>query len=263
MCKKDGEKVVEVEQEPKPLVDFSYEQGKAGDLKTFKFKSLSSNYKELLWQLGDDSTSTADSITHTYQFFGRYRVILTARNSEGYWARKEIRLNIFDPSFDSTRVGVNYTQSIGGSLVVSKENGDGPSGGEGSLKAVDGNPNTKFLVGDIQSPEGLRLSYTFNSPVVAEAYTLVSGNDAPSRDPKSWTFEASENNLDWVVLDTRSGISWLDPLFPSNAYRNVAKIYHFNNLTPYKYYRLNITEISSGDLFQFSEWTINKSQPEN
>lgn len=258
MCKKDDKEPEVAPEEPKPVVDFSYRQVSESDLKTFSFKSLSKNYKELLWQFGDDSTSTADSVVHTFQFFGSYRIILTGRNSEGYWARKEIKLVLTDPSFDSSKVGENYILTVGGQLTVSRDNGGGPTAGEGSLKLVDGNTQTKLFIGDYSNAEGYWMKYELAQPRLVEAYTFTSGNDAPSRDPKSWVLEASNNNLDWTLLDTRTGFT-----FPKNDQgndRGVTSIFRFNNATAYKYYRVTLTENNGTNAFQMSEWTLNAAQ---
>jgi hypothetical protein len=68
-------------------------------------------------------------------------------------------------------------------------------------------------------------------------YTIVGWNSGGGRSlgdaPKTWTFEGSNNDSDWTVLDTHSNItSWA-----------VAekKEYMFSNSTGYRYYRWNIT----------------------
>lgn len=258
MCKKEAVKVAEIIPEPKPTADFNYKQVSVNDLKTFQFTSSSTDYKNLLWQFGDDSTSVLDSQQHTFRFFGKYKVVLTARNSEGYWAKKEMLLTLVNPAFDSTLIGENFTQTVKGTITVSKDNGGGATGNEGSLKMVDGTVDTKFLF-EYNNTDGAWMKFELNEPRIAEAYSMVSADDAPSRDPKSWTFEASYNNLDWVVLDTRPGVLWTTKDGLTN--RKTPRLYHFNNAVAYKYYRLVITENNGANLFQLAEWTINKSQP--
>ena len=257
MCKKEEKAEVELIPEPKPLADFTYQQVSPTDLKTFKFTSTSTNFKQLQWQFGDDSTSALETETHTFQFYGKYKVVLTARNSEGYSARKEIILNLINPAFDSSRVGENYIQIVRGNLTVSRENGGGPNGNEGSQKLIDGNINTKYLW-DYPS-EGSWIKFEMAQPVVAQAYTISSADDAPSRDGKTWTFQGSNDNLDWVILNTQSKVLWSTVGGSTN--RKTNKIFHFNNLNPYKFYRLVFTENNGSNLMQLAEWTINKSQP--
>jgi hypothetical protein len=57
---------------------------------------------------------------------------------------------------------------------------------------------------------------------------------------KAWTFEGSNNNSDWDVIDTQVNQIDTTPL---------SKTYVFNNVIAYRYYRMNITEAitSTGD----------------
>ena len=77
------------------------------------------------------------------------------------------------------------------------------------------------------------------------AYTVTSGNDGPSRDPRDWTFEGSNDNVLWTVLDTQKGQSF--------SSRLQTRIFRFANVTAYRYYRLNITANSGSDLTQIEE----------
>ena len=73
------------------------------------------------------------------------------------------------------------------------------------------------------------LKYEFTTPKVARAYTL---DHATTPDPISWTFEGSNNDSSWTVLDSRSLDE--DP--------NTVVKYSFSNETAYRYYRWLITE---------------------
>ena len=133
-CKKDkpvNNTEVEV---PKPMAGFTVAKTDSADFLSYQFTSTSSNYEELLWQFGDDSTSVEKSPKHKYAFEGLYHVVLTSRNSQGYSASKEIILNVADPNFDRTKVGESYFATIGGTFTVSRDNGGGPNSNEGSLK---------------------------------------------------------------------------------------------------------------------------------
>ncbi|UCH88837.1 MAG: hypothetical protein JSV49_11445 [Thermoplasmata archaeon] len=54
--------------------------------------------------------------------------------------------------------------------------------------------------------------------------------------PTAWTFEGSNDNVNWDILDTRTGESW--PL-PNHQF----KTFDFNNLNSYRYYRLYVTAV--------------------
>lgn len=78
------------------------------------------------------------------------------------------------------------------------------------------------------------------------SYTITSGDDAPTRDPMNWTFEGSNDNVNWTVLDTQIGQSW--------SSRLQTKVYGpFINLTAYRYYRLNISANHGSTLTQITE----------
>lgn len=131
-------------------------------------------------------------------------------------------------------------------LSVNIENGAGPTGGEGSAKVVDNDINSKFLINPYASNFYMQL--TFPTPQQVASYTLTSGGDAPGRDPKDWKFSASTDGTTWVDLDTRTGEAF--------SGRNMTKTYSFKNIVQYRFYRISITAINSGSLFQLSEWRL-------
>jgi hypothetical protein len=91
------------------------------------------------------------------------------------------------------------------------------------------------------------------SSYVVTSYTITSGNDAPERDPRAWTFQGCTgtctvgSDVGWVTLDTRTNEF-------SNAARFQTNTYAVANSTPYQKYRLRITAGNgSPDLFQLGE----------
>ncbi len=253
-CQKEDKSVEIVPDQPRSVTGFEYSIPDSVQYQTVHFTSTSKDYKELLWQFGDDSTSVEESPVHKYVYDGTYRVTLTTRNAQGLASSKQILLKVYDPAFDPTKVGESYFATIGGKLTVSRDNGGGPNGGEGSLKVVDGSVDTKFLQSGFAGD--LWMKFELDSAVAAGAYTLTSANDDPSRDPVSWVFQGSEDDIKWIDLDSRSGQTW-------NGARKTRKIYHFNNNVVYKYYRIRIKTVGSGSrLFQLAEWTVNKKQPD-
>lgn len=250
-CKKDPAIAPPIVEEPKPTAGFSFVLPDSAKFLNYKFNNTSTNYKQLLWQFGDDSTSAEVSPSHKYAFEGEYYITLTTRNGDGYSASRQILINVVDPDFDRTKVGESYFQSIGGTLTVSRDNGAGPNANEGSLKVVDGDLNTRFFQGGFAGD--LWLKYELDSAALAGAYTLSSADADPDRDPKSWNLQGSEDGIKWITLDTRSNI-----LFSA---RKQTKLFHFNNNVLYKFFRLNIKQDNGSRDFQMSEWTVNKKQP--
>jgi hypothetical protein len=144
-----------------------------------------------------------------------------------------------------TDIGVVTDITSQGNLIVSRDNG-GPQGNEGSLKLVDNNPNSKFLLFDFADPVWFRLEYF--EPRVAGAYTFTSANDAEGRDPKNWTIEGSNDGVNWTVLDRRT-----DEMFTA---RFQTRTFMFDNTVPYLHYRVHLTAVRSGGLFQLAEWRL-------
>lgn len=140
----------------------------------------------------------------------------------------------------------NLMRTIGGTLSVLRENNAGRTNGEGSLKVIDGDPQTKFLV-DLQGRLWMR--FELNTPAVSNIYTLTSANDAPDRDPRAWTYEGSNDGINWEELDRRSDFFFEERYQP--------KVFTCKNTNPYKFYRIDITELRNGGTFQLAEWTIN------
>ena len=133
-------------------------------------------------------------------------------------------------------------------ITVSKESSDGPDGKEGSLKLIDDDVNSKFLVFDLESDFTLWLQQELPESQVVNRYTLTSGNDSPARDPADWEFQGSDDGDTWVVLDSR-----VDESFSA---RNLTREFIIENEEAYKYYRLVITKNGGTELLQISEWRL-------
>ncbi len=135
-------------------------------------------------------------------------------------------------------------------LSVNRENASGKEAGEGSLKLVDNDVKSKFLINPYV--EDLTLKLSFPGGIAIGAYTLTPGNDAPARDPKNWLFEGSENGTDWVMLDEITNYVFDAALRNGKTYR-----FDIENTTKYRYYRIRVTAIFGGSgLFQLSEWRV-------
>lgn len=137
-------------------------------------------------------------------------------------------------------------RTIYNTIKVSKENIDGTNAIEGSLKVIDGNTESKFLVFDF--PNDFWMQQELPQKEIVNKYTLTSGNDVPERDPKSWTLSGSNDEQNWTELDSRNNESFSD--------RNETKEYTFNSTISYKYYQLSITSNNGATIFQLSEWRL-------
>lgn len=135
---------------------------------------------------------------------------------------------------------INVT-SLGG--TVSDQHNT--TGGEGILKLVDGDINSKYLCWSNTT----WMMFKTNEPAIVTRYSMTSANDASGRDPKDWVLEASNDGSSWVTLDERSNIT-----FPMRFQTQTFEI--AGNSTLYQYYRLRVTRNNGASIFQLAEWTL-------
>lgn len=253
-CKKGTDTTPPVVEEPKPTAKFEVTLPDPAKFLEYEFTQSSTNYKEFLWQFGDDSTSVAKDPKHAYKFPGTYHVVLTTRNGQGYTASQELYLKVVDPNFDPTKIGENYIQTVGGTLSVTRDNGAGPDGNEGSKKLVDGDLGSKFLQDGFDGT--LKCTFELKTPQVVGAYTLTSANDGNDRDPRFWILQGSLDGIQYKDLHTVTQCPWAN-----NDDRRVTKRFYFDNFVAYKFYRIYFKANRGSRLFQMAEWTLNKKQP--
>ncbi|MET4080939.1 hypothetical protein ABIB40_000884 [Pedobacter sp. UYP30] len=253
-CKKDAPPPPPVVDEAKPTAKFEIVLPDSAKFLQFEFTQSSTNYKEFLWQFGDDSTSVAENPKHAYRFPGTYHVVLTTTNGQGYKASQEIFLKVVDPNFDPTKIGENYISTVGGTLSVTRDSGGGANGNEGSQKLIDGDLGSKFLQDGFDGT--LKCTFELDTPKVVGAYTLTSANDGNDRDPRFWIFQGSLDGIQYRDLHTITRCPWAN-----NDDRRVTRRFYFDNFVAYKFYRIYFKANRGSRLFQMAEWTINKKQP--
>lgn len=117
----------------------------------------------------------------------------------------------------------------------------------------DSDERSKWYQGEGTAKDTNRyILWEYNEPVMADSYTLISGNDEPSRDPKSWVLYGSKNGTDFVKLDERNSIT-----FPN---RTMSKKFTIKESSEYKVFKLEILEIAGDNTegrCQISEIKIN------
>ncbi|WP_090739493.1 discoidin domain-containing protein [Paenibacillus sp. Mc5Re-14] len=79
------------------------------------------------------------------------------------------------------------------------------------------------------------LQFKFNQPKIIEKYAVTSRNATYRGDIKAWTFEGSNDGINWKVLDERKYESTWNP-YEKREYNLKVK---FNS---FLYYRINVTE---------------------
>ena len=141
---------------------------------------------------------------------------------------------------------IDVTTEGAATIEVSKDNGDGPAGNEGSLKLLDGDPSSKFLTDGF--PQEFFMQQNFEVAQVVNRYTFTSGNDAPDRDFKTWELLGSNDGVEFEILDTRTDQEFVG--------RNQTREFNFENETAYNFYRINLIENNGSTLVQLSEWRL-------
>ncbi|MGE9313897.1 BT_3987 domain-containing protein [Niabella sp. CJ426] len=191
--------------------------------------------------------TTSDGIkisinTKTLPKDGAYLLPITLQSASAGTINESLKTAYFKIRISRKETDVT-TPSV---LTVSKDNGSGPNGGEGSLKMIDNNLTTKFLAAGF--PMTLSMQLKLPQAVAVQSYRLTSGNDAPERDPKNWKFFGSNDGSTWTLLDTRTNESF--------GARTQTYNYEFANDTPYSYYRWLVEENHGSDAFQITEWRL-------
>ncbi|MES2808123.1 MAG: hypothetical protein V4619_05840 [Bacteroidota bacterium] len=136
---------------------------------------------------------------------------------------------------------------------------------ENASKLVDGNVDTKFLVGGSFGTftYPLRCVFIFLTPQKIKLYAIGSANDAKARDPKSWTLEgSSDGGSTWTQMDAitmaknfRDTNTDLGATSDSQGFK---KLFYFPIADPKEYsmVRLNITANWGDGLLQLSEFQL-------
>lgn len=82
------------------------------------------------------------------------------------------------------------------------------------------------------------IGFKYNKPICISRYILANYTATTRFNPKSWTFEGSNNGIDYTILDTKENITTSNPSITEAT---------FNNNQTFLYYRFNITNISLAD----------------
>ena len=119
----------------------------------------------------------------------------------------------------------------------------------------DGKTSTKYLTFHNTCWVQVRLPDS-SAAIGVRSYLVASANDSQERDPENWTLQGSNDDENWTVLDTQTGIQFAD--------REQTKTFTLKETAAYTYYRLDITKIrnpgaTSADgqpLMQLSRWDL-------
>ena len=188
------------------------------------------------WQLlgSDDGTNWTTLDTRTNETFtDRVQTKhYDFANETPYWF---YRLNVIATAGgrgNGARLAEFQLYSRDAPAIASASSESLPNGG--ATAAFDDSIRTIWFNSYENPPAWLQYQLGGGAGAALSEYSLTSGADVPSRDPGDWEFQASNDGVTWTTLDTRSG-----EFFDS---RLQTKSYSFKNATPYRVYRLYITQ---------------------
>ena len=127
--------------------------------------------------------------------------------------------------------------------VVSTPSDHNRPGSQSVLASVDSQINTKWC--DHHNGRPVQWMAKLPKPQVVKGYSFVSGNDVPTRDPKEWVLEGSQDGKKWTQLDRKNK----EPIFEK---RRQSRSYEFKNDTAFSYYKFTF-KTHDATHFQFSE----------
>ncbi|KRE48459.1 immunoglobulin-like domain-containing protein [Paenibacillus sp. Soil724D2] len=141
---------------------------------------------------------------------------------------------------------VNVALANNLTVKFSKENP--PS--ETAEKLFDNNSNTKWL-GPQTTNVWVQIQFKYGDKQAVKKYAMVSANDAPTRDPRNWRVEGSNDGVNWNVLDEQSNQTF-SARFQTKEYK-IAD----DKVKEYAYYRLFILN-NNGESTntQLADWKL-------
>ena len=120
---------------------------------------------------------------------------------------------------------------------------------------LDGNTATKWCVSTGTQSGGVWfVEFHTASAVQVDGYKLTTADDTqtyPGRNPKNWTLKAKVNSGDaWTVIDTKTDNTDMPPANDSSVN------FETDVQGMYQYFRLEVSTVQSGDLFQLSKMQL-------
>lgn len=125
------------------------------------------------------------------------------------------------------------TSNTAPSGVVSANGASSPA-----WQAFNDNTADSFWQYNAALPHWLKYDFGASNEKVIVKYTINAHSSVPNRTPKDFKLQGSNDDSAWTDLDTQTGQTFSG---------NETKIYTFSNSTAYRYYRLYITALGSGN----------------
>lgn len=140
---------------------------------------------------------------------------------------------------------VSYTDQTGSGTASSSSNYSGNTPAKAFDNTVSSsNEWSSDSVPSSGSPQWLKYDFGAGNAKTITRYTLSNAESYSynrTRAPKDWTFEGSNDDTNWTVLNTQAGITW--------SCDACSKTYDLSNSTAYRYYRFKITANNDGPTY--------------
>ncbi|MDR2953876.1 MAG: hypothetical protein LBV43_02205 [Prevotella sp.] len=227
----------------------SSEASSASDPKSWTLSGSNNNQNWTIVDKQTDQTFSKRQEKKEYRFknetaYQYYKLAIQSNNGASTTQIAEWSMqNVLDPlaPYSVTITSTNENMPSGG--IITSQYSDFPEG-SGIGKVVDSKVNTKFVT----NYSKFYILWAGSSSEPVSNYTLTSADDAPAKDPKSWSLSGSNDNATWTLLDKQE-----DQTF---AERGETKVYNFENKISYKYYILEIEDNGGDASTQIAEWTM-------
>ncbi|ELY4080404.1 glycoside hydrolase N-terminal domain-containing protein [Cronobacter sakazakii] len=157
--------------------------------------------------------------------------------------------------FQISEIQLNDLQLSNRSISYLTSTGDDAAGnsrdGETILQSCDNSVDTKWCV----VYPGKEVIWQFYSPdaVKVTGYELTSANDHPERDPQMWSLSASDDSINWQLLDNQNLAQPFESRFQT-------KSFEISNSRAWKYYRFTFKNTDTATHFQVVEVRLNNQQ---
>ena len=99
----------------------------------------------------------------------------------------------------------------------------------------------------IGSPAGwLKYAFAAGTTKTPVSYTIRMRAGGAGYAPKNWTFQGSNDDINWTVLDTQTNITnWTSDL-----------TFNFANTTAFRYFKIDVTLSNDGTYTEITEWLM-------
>lgn len=132
------------------------------------------------------------------------------------------------------------------------------NGGEMAANLFDCSTGTKWYAGNSSAGSNISwpvtVTWNYSGEYKFNNYSISSANDMEGRDPDTWRLYGSNDGSNYVMIDSRSGVSF--------SSRGETKNFALNSTYSYKYFRLEILSTKQSLPPQLSEIELNNSNKE-